>query len=416
MADNAVDVHRLDPAKIVDLDLGGEAMRQGAMSGMCAKWAKSPPFYLIKFGVPLAFVGRYADARTVYTDDKHLSTTPPNLPGYERFNVFNGMISVAQTDGADHDRIRRLMNPSFAPAALAQIDDHIKAIVTAMLDDVEALGGPFDCMNDFARHVVVRIVLDGLLGLTVGQQAAFVRMHKTFDLLSDLAPGEDLPTSYLQAQQEVLQVMDDVFAERRARSREHDFVSTLVNARYNTDKLSDAELTANIFAILAGGLGTTSTATGAMLMNLCRHRDQFDQVIAEPRLIPQTVEESLRYQGPLIFSFPRFATEDFEIGGTPILKHMPVHVSPMAANLDSDQYPDPLKFDIHRTPKNILTFGTGRHHCLGNRLARRVLAIILEQVCQRFPNLRLQNPEFTPRYLGTVGDLNPASIPMHTGK
>lgn len=286
-----------------------------------------------------------------------------------------------------------------------------------MLDEVEALGGPFDCMSDFASHLIVRILLDGLLGLTPDQQAAFVAMHEVISSVTDLAPGEQPPAEYIEAQLGLLKVMDDAIRERQANPREYDFISTLVTARDETDKLSDAELIANIFGILAGGLGTTGAATGALLLNLCKHRDQFDQVIADPNLIPQTVEESLRYQGAIIFAFPRFATDDIEVGTTLILKGMPVLVCPQAGNLDPEQFPDPLTFNIHRAPKNILAFGTGPHHCLGNRLVRRIMAEVLRQICVRFPNLRLQDPDYTPRYKGGLGEVLTAdSIPMHTGR
>ena len=412
-----IDMRRLDPDNFVDLDLSGEEIGAGALSGLCASWAQTPPFYVLNAGVPQVVVGRYADCKAVYLDREHFTTTPPRAPGYERFDFFNGLITVAQTDGADHDRIRRLMNPSFAPAALTQIGDRISAIITTMLDEVEARGGAFDCMSDFASHLVVRILLDGLLGLTPDQQTAFVSMHDVISSITDLAPGEKPPAVYIEAQLGLLKVMDDAIRERQASPREHDFISTLVTARDETDKLSHEELIANIFGILAGGLGTTGAATGALLLNLCKHRDQFNQVIADPSLIPQTIEESLRYQGAIIFAFPRFATDDVEVGTTLILKGMPVLVCPQAGNLDPNQFPDPLSFNVHRAPKNTLAFGTGSHHCLGNRLVRRVMAEVLEQICVRFPNLRLQDADFTPRYTGALGEVLAAtSIPMHTGR
>lgn len=412
---SAIDISRLDPAKFVDLDLGSDRMRQGALAGILAGWAQSPPFYVENFGIPQVVVGRYADVKAVFLDDRNFTCNPPRLPGYERLDFFNGIVTVAQMDGAEHDRVRRLMNPPFSPAALAKVETAIRTIVAAMLDEVETLGGPFDCMNDFANHLVIRILMDGLLGMSPEQQAAFIRMNRAFSLTVNLGPGEPRPAEYLEAEQAVGRVMMELIAERRAQPREHDFVSALV-AHHDAGRLSLAELTANIFGILAAGQGTTAISTGAMLMNLCKHRDQFDQVIADPALIPQTVEESLRYQGPGFFGFPHFATQDCEVGGTLILKDMPVHVSQQAACFDPVEYPDPLRFDIHRNPRNILTFGTGTHHCLGNRLGRKVLAVVLEQVCRRFPRLRLQDPDYVPRYEGMFSELKPASIPMHTGQ
>jgi cytochrome P450 len=411
-----VEVGKLDHTKIVDLDLGGDEMRQGALAGLCAEWAKREPFYVINNGIPQAVIARYADCMAAFMDKEHFTSRPPHLPGYERFDFFNGMISVAQTDSPDHDRIRRVLNPLFAPSALKKVDEAIQQIVTTMLDEVEAKDGPFDCINDFAGGLVVRIVLDGLLGLNERQIAAFIRMNKAFALIVDLAPGATPPQQYLDAQAEVGEVMVELIAERREIPREHDFVSSLVQVIDTTGAISYDEAVVNIFAILAAGQSTTAISTAAMLMNLCKRRDQFDEVIANPVLIPQVVEESLRFQNSGFFAFPRFVTSEFDLGGTRLYPGMPVHICTLAANLDPERFQDPLTFDIHRNPRGIMTFGTGPHHCLGNRLGRRVLQVVLEQVCQRFPKLHLIDPDFVPEYEGMFSELRPATMPMSTGK
>jgi cytochrome P450 len=240
-------------------------------------------------------------------------------------------------------------------------------------------------------------------------------MNRAFSLTVNLPPGAPRPPEYLAAEREASQVIGEMISERRTRPRDKDFVSALLAGQSQSGALSDAEIAANIFGICIAGQGTTSITSATMLMNLCKHREQFNQVISDPKLIPQTVEEALRYQGPGFFGFPRFAVRDCEVGGTPVLKGMPVLGSQQAAGWDPDVFPEPERFDIHRKPKNILTFGSGRHHCLGNRLARQVLCIVLEKVCLRFPNLRLQDPAFEPHYEGMFGEVKPSSIPMHTG-
>ena len=409
------DVSRIDAAKIVDLDLGGDKMRQGALRGILAQWGSNAPFYVVNNGLPQVVVGRYADVKEVLSDRERFTVKPPRVKGYERFDYFNGADSIAQMDGAEHDRVRSTMSPSFTPRFLARVEDKVRVIIDKMLDEVEARGGKFDAMKDFADHLVVRIVLDGLLGLSPEQLAALVRMHEAFELVIGIPPGGTYPQEYMDAQQAAYQVIAEMVAERRAHPRELDFVSGMINAQKESGVINDVEMVSNIFAIVGAGQGTTSTATGAMLMNLCRHRDQFEQIIADRALIPQAVEECLRYQGSGYFTFPRFALHDCEVGGTKILEGMPLNVSMTAANYDPTEYPEPLKFDIHRNPRNIMTFGTGSHHCLGNRLARQVLIMVLGKICDRFPNLRLQAPDFVPHYGGMYGELKPESIPMYTG-
>lgn len=409
------DLSRLDGSRIRNIDLGSDEIRQHALTRYCPEWGSNKPFYALHAGIPQAVVGRYNDVKEVYMDDDRFSATPVKRPGFERFDFFNGMITVSQMDGDEHDRVRQVLAPSFSPGILAKLDNKMRDIVDTMLDEVEALGGAFDCMNDFAGDVVVRILLDGVLGLTRAQQDVLVRMNKALPLSLNVAPGEKVPDTFISAQADTMAMIGDLIAERRANPRAFDFISAMVKAQDESNLLSDAEVAANIFGICVAGQGTTAISSAAMLMTLCQHRDQFDEVIANPALIRQTVEECLRYHGPGIFWFPRFATRDCEVDGVPILEGMPVIVSAQSASYDPSVYPDPLVFNIHRNATNIPIFGMGRHHCIGNRLARQILKIVLEKVCRRFPRLRLDDPDFVPRFEGSFGELRFTSMPMHTG-
>jgi cytochrome P450 len=100
------------------------------------------------------------------------------------------------------------------------------------------------------------------------------------------------------------------------------------------------------------------------------------------------------------------------VGGTRILKGMVVRPSPLAPNYDPDVFPDPLRFDIHRKPKRILSFGAGPHHCIGNILGRTTITIAIRRLLARFPKARLADPDFVPVYGGAVGELRLQSLPM----
>jgi cytochrome P450 len=96
------------------------------------------------------------------------------------------------------------------------------------------------------------------------------------------------------------------------------------------------------------------------------------------------------------------------------LKDMPVYVSPQAAGFDPAEVEDPMRFDIGRKPTPSMVFGTGIHHCIGQRLARLILRTALLAVVARFPGLRLADPAFQPVYRGFTGELQALSIPMRT--
>lgn len=407
--------HPLDPSNIVDVDLTGDELRQTALKGVCVEWGSRPPFYVVNFGMPHVVVGRHKDVFDVYLDAETFSSELPDGPGYERFDIFNGLSSISQTDGADHDRVRKLLNPFFLPAGIKRIDGIMRDMIDAQLDEIAARGGAFDCMADFAHPVVGRITLQGLLGMTEEQHAICRRMHHAFPLVRDLPPGADRPQEFLEAMSGVFAMLQDMIAERRANPRENDIVTALVKAQDEAGSIRADELIGNVFGLLAAGQGTTAVGITAMLTNLCRRRDQLDMVIADPTLIRQTVEECIRLQAPGLFSFVRFATRDTELGGTKIWKGMPVVICEHAANHDPSVYPDPLRLDIHRRPMNQLAFGTGKHHCLGNQLARRMMAATLERICQRFPGIYLPDPAFEPRMEGMFGELSPVSQPMDLG-
>jgi cytochrome P450 len=351
----------------------------------------------------------------VYRDNDRFTSTPPKLPGYERFDIFNGIPTIAQSDGGEHDRVRKAFAASFGPGSINRLDEVVRRFVDAMLDDVEALGGPFDFMHDFAGRLIFRFMLDELLKLTAAQQEAIFRFSMSLALIVNHQPGEPFPAEFLVALDGALQVIGEIMEDRRDDFREHDFISNVMAYRDGAADISREEILNNIFGILGGALGTTSASTSAMMITLLKHRGQFEQVIADPSLIPQTVEESLRYQGPGFLSFARFALVDTEVGGTPVLRGMPVNLNQQAGNYDPTVFEDPLTFDIHRNPKNIITFGAGRHLCLGQRLARKMMAVTLERICARFPHIRLQDPDFEAVYEGMFGEIRQVSAPMHLG-
>jgi len=137
-------------------------------------------------------------------------------------------------------------------------------------------------------------------------------------------------------------------------------------------------------------------------------------LIRNPTLIPDALEECFRLASNSYLSCRRIATRDTEVGGTPILTGMVVRPSPLAPNYDPDVFPDPTRFNIHRKPKRILSFGAGPHHCIGNILGRTTITIAIRGLLARFPKAHLIDPGFTPLYGGAVGELRLQSLPMKT--
>ena len=137
-----------------------------------------------------------------------------------------------------------------------------------------------------------------------------------------------------------------------------------------------------------------------------------NEVKADPALTPQALLECLRWQ-TVYLTFPRFVTEDTEVGGTKLLKGMVVRVSPQAAHMDAEVYPDPLRFDLHRNPR-VMAFGSGPHVCIGHHLAKLTMRIAVERLLRRFPDVRLADPDTPIEYGGGIGELRMLALPMLT--
>ena len=258
---------------------------------------------------------------------------------------------------------------------------------------------------------MVGALLTAMANLDERQKEIFLAFHEVLPLTTYTKPGEPFAPECVQAFDRAAQLVREIIADRRANPRA-DFINDLVTARDQGDKLTDRELFDQIFTICGAALSATSRAAGGALFTLYSHPDQLAELIREPSFIPAAVEECLRIASNGYFTFPRMATRDTEVGGTKIRKGMVVRPSPQAANYDPDVFSDPLRFDIHRHPKRIMAFGAGPHHCIGNILGRTAITIAIRRMLARFPDARLADPDFVPRYGGAVGELRLQHLPM----
>jgi len=400
----------LDQNNVVDIDLGSAAFKANAHRYM-AEWARRPPFYVLGHGQRQVIVGRYADVHKVFSDTQTFASQMPRGPGWEPFNKIMDAQFVTQMDGEQHARVRRLLIPAFSSRRIAQLEESITTIVEGMLDRIEADGPAFDGMTDYGDHLVVDALLDAMVQMDDRRKAIFVAFHALIPGTTYVKPGEPWPAELRRAFDRTMDEIKLIIEERRVRPRP-DFISDLVNARDAGDKLNDRELFDQIFGICGASLSATTRAAGGALYLLYTHDAERQELIRDPALIPEAMEECLRLGSNGYFTFPRIATRDTEVGGTRIRKGMVVRPSPLAPNYDPDVFPDPLRFDIRRKPKRILSFGAGPHHCIGNILGRTTITIAVTRLLARFPQARIREPNFTPVYGGAVGELRLQGLPM----
>lgn len=407
-----VDQIELEHNKIVDVDFGSPEFLGNARE-IVAGWAQRPPFYIVSPDLTEVICGRYQDAYEVFTDVTRFSSELPNGRGFEKFDKYMGIQVLAQMDGEAHDRIRKLLMPAFSSAAMEHLEGKVTHIVDSMLDQIDRAGQAFDGMKDYGAKIIVAALLDAMLDLTEEQKQVFLDLHEVLPLTTFTKPGEPYPQECVAAFGRARQMVEAIIDERRAKPG-NDFISQLIEARDEGDKLSDEELFNQTFTVCGAALSATSRAMGGVLYTLFSHPEQLQILKSDPSLMAAAMEECFRFASGGYFTFPRVATCDTEVGGTKIYKGMVVRPSPQAANLDPTVYQDPLRFDIKRNPKRILAFGTGPHLCIGNRLGRFAISIAISRLLKRFPNARLRDPEFKPVYGGAVGELRIFSLPMMT--
>lgn len=398
----------LDPERIVNVDILSDETRTNWRK-LAAEWATMPPFYVFNFGIPQVVTSRHADVRAVYSQPSTFSQNRPADAG-KGDEMMRSLPRLGSMDGAPHRRLRTLLAPWFNAAGVDGFEPTIKAEIEQLVDELEASAqdNVVDIVPQFSNKLIPRILLGRMFGLNEERQQVFLELRAQRDLLASVS---GFPESYVESFKRARSVVDEVIAERKANPQD-DFIGGLVAAYVRGEPISYDEIVGSLFQLFFAALMTTSIVTTVLLYTWMREREQFELIYSEPDLIWSAVEESLRLHPPGITGNVRFATEDTEIGGTKIWQGMPVFAAIVAANLDPTVYPDPLRFDIRRDPKRILTFGTGPHYCIGSILAQRIMATSLRTFMRRFPNLQLVEPNFELRYYGQIGELSPIELPM----
>jgi cytochrome P450 len=269
-------------------------------------------------------------------------------------------------------------------------------------------------MPDFADQLIVHTLLMAMFRLTDEQKQVMLAMNHVLSELSNLRPGQTFPPESLETFEKTKLVIQDLIQKRHDNPGD-DFISQLIMAREQDDALTELELFDQVFMVCIAALSTTPSTMGGMLLTLMRHPDQLAVLRADMDRVTDAMDECLRYHTHrFIGGFTRFPVEEVVLGGTVVPKNTPVHLSLQAGHFDPDQFPDPLRFDIDRKPKGLLAFGIGVHNCMGARLARMVLRVALRRFLERFPNVRLADPNLVPVYGGGTGERRIAHMPMRT--
>jgi len=185
-------------------------------------------------------------------------------------------------------------------------------------------------------------------------------------------------------------------SDRRAHPKD-DLITDMVQLQAGRGDLSDDELRINLSALLVGGNLTTTDLIGNAVRLLLTHPGELAKLQADPKIINGLVEEVLRYEPPVDIT-GRIASGEGAVGGCPVHAGQSLMLSLRGANRDPEVFEDPHRFDVSRKHRPHVAFGGGAHICIGAPLARLEAQVALAKLFERFPDLKLADPDAAPQW------------------
>ena len=310
--------------------------------------------------------------------------------------------TILQMDPPEHLRHRPLVARAFRARILDQWSDTIIGATVSELIDAFAGDGHADLIPQLTFPFPVRIMAR-ILGLPESDWPRFLRLST--ELIAVMRNWDRA----VAAGRELRGYFAELIADRRRHPRE-DLVSQLIEAEVGGRRLSDDEIYPFLLLLLPAGAETTYRSSSNLLFGLLSNPDQLHAVRANRDLMPQVIEEALRWETPLL-TVARTAAEDVELGGVRIPAGGFVAISLGAANRDPARYSNPDAFDIYRKDKQHISFGDGAHKCLGTHLARLEMRVLLNTVLDRLPGVRLDPGAEDPHIHGLIFR-SPPNLPV----
>jgi cytochrome P450 len=350
---------------------------------------------------PVFFVYRHDEIMQVLRDNQTFSSSIIiNFFG----DVFGKYVLLGM-DEPEHRRYRSLVAAAFSQKALARRqDDLVEQIANGLIDGFVERGRA-ELVREFTFPYPTQVIA-GLLGLPRTDYPQFQRW--SISLLSFMLN----PERGIAASTALREYFAAILPARREEPRD-DLISSLAQAEIDGERLSDEEIFSFLRILLPAGIETTYRSTGNLLFGLLSKPELLDAVRIDRSLIPQAIEEAVRWEAPLL-TITRVVTRDTELAGVPIPAGSTVMPMLGAANRDEDRYPDPDRFDIFRSAESHTSWGNGVHVCLGMHLARLEMRVALNVLLDRLPDLRLDPEGDDPHIRGQVFR-SPTSLPVVFG-
>ena len=368
-----------------------------------------PPFWAITKHADVFDVSRRSDV--FFNTQK--SAPGPDLQ-YEMMQAFGVDLprTLVHLHGHEHDVHRKITNDWFKPANLRRtIEAALPPLARHFVDRMQALGDSCDFARDIALYYPLHVIMR-ILGVPESDEPLMLKLTQEVfggedpDVAAAATTTDGTPIQ-LAALLELAQYFQGITTERRAQPKS-DVASTIANGTIDGQPLGDLE-TAGYYAIVAtAGHDTTSSSLAGGLEALIRDPDALRALRDDPSLLPNAVDEMIRWVSP-VRHFMRQAQEDYVLDGTPLAAGDWLLLSYLSANRDEQVFADPFRFDIRRDPNRHLAFGHGSHFCLGAHLARLELQTFFRELLPRLEHIELAGE---PELMATTFVGGPKRLPV----
>jgi cytochrome P450 len=314
--------------------------------------------------------------------------------------------AVLNLEGEDHKRLRRLLTPAFSPGLITSLVPRFQALGSELIDAFIE-DGRCEFVSQFAEPYATRVIAI-MLGLPESEWRSIADWAGALGLALGVNLKQDLPE--IEAALEGLYgYADELIADRRRAPRD-DFMTRLVQANAEEDRLSEDELRVQTVLMIFGGVDTTRSQLGLAMQTFMEHLDQWELLARRPELGGAAVEEVMRIN-PTVTWVTREALEDFEFEGVQITAGTVLHLLSVVAGADPRAY-SPPPFDITVQRARHFGFGGGAHHCIGHFVARNDMSEALPLLARRLSRPRLDGEVSS---LPPSGNTGPLRLPIAFG-
>jgi len=325
-------------------------------------------------------IGRFDDVRAALRDAETF------LSGHGvAANALSNRLGRGTTlfsDGALHERQRRILREQLGPSALEKIQRRVQERAARVVERLCG-GRPFDVVREFSSQLPIGVVAD-LVGVRSGGERLLRWAAGTFEVLGPMNRRA------LAAMPASVSLLLYTLRLSAAGVTPQSWAAAVFAAR-DRREISTRQARGLIVDFVAPSLDTTILASTSLLWVLSRHPDAWSQILAEPSLVPAAVVENVRIASP-IRGFTRVLARDHEIAGTALPRGSRVVLLFGAANLDETRFPEPERYELHRPNGAHLGWGNGPHACAGANLAKLEMQALLRAMLPRVRRVSTSNP------------------------